>query len=128
MRPSPLVDVAQRLGVEITWQPLPPDRLGGCSVDGSRIRLASHDAAVFFHELAHAAHARLNGGQLKGGQHTGQETVAEFTAAVLMQFYGLQDRSGNAWRYIQGYSKDPLKAIVKALSTVEKVLHLLEIA
>lgn len=62
---------------------------------------------------------------LKGGQCTGQETIAEFTAAVLMRLYGLGDRSGNCWRYIAGYAKDPLRAIVRALTTVEKVLALL---
>lgn len=120
----PLVDVAQRLGIEVTYLPLPSDRLGACSVDGSRIRLGSHDPSVFFHELAHAAHARIEG-KLRGGQHTVQETVAEFTAAVLMHLYGLGDRTGNCWEYIQGYAQDPLAAIVKALGTVEQVLALL---
>ena len=50
---------------------------------------------------------------------------AEFTAAVLMHLYGLGDRTGNCWRYIQNYAPDPLQAIVKALGTVEKVLALL---
>jgi hypothetical protein len=77
-----------------------------------------------FHELAHAAHARIEGG-LKGGQHAGQETVAEFTATVLMHLYGLGDRTGNCWKYVQGYAANPLQAIFKALHTVEKVLALL---
>ena len=93
-------------------------------MDGSEITLGTHDPEVFFHELAHAAHARIDG--LRPGQHTDQETIAEFTAAVLMALYGLGDRTGNAWRYIQSYSKDPLTAIQRALSTVEKVLILLE--
>ena len=63
--------------------------------------------------LAHAAHAKLEG-KLQGGQDAGQETVAEFTAAVLMHLYGLGDRTGNCWKYIQYYASDPLQAIVKA--------------
>jgi hypothetical protein len=120
----PLADVAERLGIDVTYIPLPPGRLGRCKVNGSRIDLGSHDPQIFFHELAHAAHARVEG-RLKGGQDPRQETVAEFTAAVLMHLYGLGDRSGNCWRYIQEYAVDPLLAIVKALSTVEKVLALL---
>ena len=120
----PLEDVARSMGIDVRYLPLPEDRLGACSVDGERIKLGSHDPMVFFHELGHAAHAKL-AGKLQGGQHTGQETVAEFTAAVLMHLYGLGDRTGNCWRYIQGYAPDPLQAIVKALGTVEKVLALL---
>ena len=39
--------------------------------------------------------------------------------------YG-HDYSGNAWSYIKGYNSDPLKAIFSALSTVEKVIALIE--
>ncbi len=120
----PLANVARDLGVSVEYLPLPPGRYGDCTARGDQIRLATHDEAVFFHELAHAAHARIDG-KLKGGQHSDQETVAEFTSAVLMQMYGLRDHSGNAWRYISRYNADPLVAIVKALSTVEKVIALL---
>jgi hypothetical protein len=123
----PLAEVAERLGVDLQYVPLPPDRLGDCDVTGEHIRLGSHDPSVFFHELAHAAHAKLNG-KLTGGQNVQQETIAEFTAAVLTQLYGLGDRSGNAWRYIKSYAKDPLQAIIKALNTIEQVLVLLEAA
>ena len=121
----PLMEAAERLGVQVTWQPLSSSRLGDCTTNGTRINLGTHDPAVFFHELAHAAHAKLNG-RLNGGQDAHQETVAEFTAAVLMDLYGLGDCTGNAWHYIQAYNKDPLKAIFQALSTVGKVLELLE--
>ncbi len=120
----PLADVAKRLGVRVDYIPLPVGKLGSCATDGSHIRLGTHDVETFFHELAHAAHARLEG-KLKGGQDTRQETIAEFVGAVLMQLYGLGDRSGNAWNYIKLYSDDPIQAIVRALSTVEKVLALL---
>ena len=120
----PLTDVARRLGVSVEWRVLPADRLGSYAIDGSRIRLGTQDPAVFFHELAHAAHSRING-KLTPGQTVEQETTAEFTAAVLMHLYGLGDRTGNAWRYIEGYSKEPLVAIQRALNTVEKVLALL---
>jgi hypothetical protein len=120
----PLLDVAHKLGIDVSYQPLPPDRLGDYAPGTDSIRLGTHDHATFFHELAHAAHKRVDG-QLKGGQNEAQETIAEFTAAVLMELYGLGDYSGNAWRYISHYADDPLTAITKALATVEKVLHLL---
>lgn len=122
----PLADVAANMGINVSWTPTPPDRMGEYSPGKNAIRLGTHDTKTWFHELAHAAHARLDG-ELKSGQDAKQETIAEFTACVLMELYDLGDRSGNAWHYIAGYSKDPLAAIVKALATVEKVLNILDI-
>ncbi len=119
-----LVTVAQKFDIDVSYVPVTPEKLGDCTKDGSQIRLGSHDPAVFFHELAHAIHARI-AGALQGGQHTEQETIAEFTACVLMDVYGYPDHSGNAWAYISQYAKDPLIAITKALKTVENVLHVL---
>jgi hypothetical protein len=120
----PLVEVAKKFGIVVDYMPVAPDRLGDCTSDGSKITIGTHDPSVFFHELAHAIHARIIG-KLKGGQNAEQETVAEFTAAVLMNIYGLENHTGNAWRYISYYSDDPLVAITKALGTVEKVLTVL---
>mgnify|MGYP001076257670 CR=1 FL=1 len=118
----PLYELAQRMGVEVEWTALPSGRLGDCTVKGDRIRVDTHDWAVFFHELAHAAHARVE--KLQPGQITKQEVVAELTATVLVQMYG-HDRTGNCWKYISSYSDDPLKAIGQAISDVEKVLAML---
>jgi len=120
----PLYEVAQKMGVSIEYSPTASDKLGDCQIDGNKIRLGSHDVRIFFHELAHAIHARIDG-KLKPGQQVGQETVAEFTSAVLMNLYGYTDSTGNAWDYISSYSHDPLLAITKALGTVEKVLKVL---
>ena len=118
----PLYELAQRMGVEVEWMALPSDRSGDCTVKGDRIRVATHDCGVFFHELAHAAHARVE--ELQPGQISNQEVVAELTATVLMQMYG-HDRTGNCWKYISRYCDDPLKAIGQATSDVEKVLAVL---
>lgn len=120
----PLLDVAQKFGLAVEYAPISPDKLGDCQTDGSKIRLGTHDSAVFFHELAHAIHARIDG-ELKQGQNKTQETVAEFTSAVLMDLYGVGDSSGKAWSYISHYSDDPLIAITKAMGIVEKVLAIL---
>jgi antirestriction protein ArdC len=125
--PPPLADVAERLGVRVTWQPVPEDRLGDCASDGSEMNIGTHDASVFFHELAHAVHARVNGGTLAGGKVKEKEAVAEFTSCVLMELYGVGDTSGNAWRYISHFNKkNPLQAVVKALGEVEAILQVLE--
>ena len=121
----PLHDVAETLGIAVRWAPKMGSAWGSAATDGTRVLLSSYDAPVFFHELAHSIHARINGG-LQGGQRADQETVAELTAAVLSQLYGV-DWSGNAWTYISGYnSSDPLAAITAALGTVGQVLAFLE--
>ena len=120
----PLFDVAKKFGIAVEYSPISPDKLGDCQTDGSKIRLGTYETAVFFHELAHAIHARIDG-ELQQGQHKTQETVAEFTSTVLMDLYGVGDTSGKAWNYISHYSDDPLIAITKAMGTVEKVLSVL---
>jgi len=119
-----LIEVAKKFKISVEYVPILPDRLGDCTSDGKNIRLGSHSPAVFFHELAHAIHARIEG-TLQGNQNVEQETVAEFSAAVLMDLYEYQDHSGNAWHYISHYAKDPLIAISKAMRTIEKVLEVL---
>jgi len=119
-----LVSVAKKFGISVEYVPTLPDRLGDCTSDGKSIRVGSHNPAVFFHELAHAIHAQISG-KLEGKQTEVQETIAEFTATVLMDIYGYTDHTGNAWNYISKYAKDPIIAISKALSMVEKVVSVL---
>jgi hypothetical protein len=120
--PPPLAEVCQRLNVPVHYVPGIPNALG--DTDGSRIHLNTTDPHIFFHELAHVLHRHLDDGELVGSTKH-RESVADFTACVLMQFYGLGDRTGNTWRYIQTYNKDPLKAINYALATVEAILGFL---
>jgi antirestriction protein ArdC len=122
--PPPLYDLALRMGIDVIYAPLPEDRWGDYSPSRDSIRLATHDEATFFHELAHAAHKRLRG-ELKEGQDAEQETVADLAACVLMDLYGLRDDTGNTWKYIFHYHPDPLTAICKAVSEVEQVLAVL---
>ena len=119
-----LMELAKKFKISVEYVPILPDRLGDCTSDGKNIRLGSNSPAVFFHELAHAIHAHIEG-KLQGNQNVEQETVAEFSAAVLMDLYVYQDHSGNAWHYISHYAKDPLIAISKAMRTIEKVLEVL---
>ena len=119
----PLMDVAVRMGLSVTYAATGDGSLGWCTTDGKTITLDSHDPSILFHELGHAAHKRVKG-QLKGGQDPHQETTAELAACVLMDLYGY-DRTGNAWAYIASYNEDPLRAILKAVDEVGKVLGLL---
>lgn len=118
----PLYDVAEHLGVTVAYGEIGSGAEGWFSSKREHIQLGVHDPATFFHELAHAAHNKLE--PLKGGQDESQEVVAEFTAAVLSEMYGIP-HSGNAWQYISAYADEPLTAIFKALSTVEKVIDLI---
>lgn len=122
----PLADVAASMDISVSWEPTRPGILGSASPDGTTVKLGTQDPSVFFHELAHAVHAKIEG-DLQGGQHADQETAAEFTACALMWLYGLGDYTGNAWRYIQHYNKkDPIAAIAKAMATVEQILDVLQ--
>jgi hypothetical protein len=104
---------------------------GSCQVDGSAITLNTDSAKVFFHELAHAAHAKVTDGKLKGGQHAYQEIVAEFTAEVLRRIVNPddQDTSGNSYQYIKHYAEaegwNIGDACVKVLRDAGKVVELI---
>lgn len=124
----PLTNIAHAFNILVEYTPM-IDRRGDCSMNGQNIRLGADSPKTWFHELSHALHAKLDGG-LNGGQdkkfYADQETVAEFTACVLMDIYGYGDYSGNAWDYIGGYHSDPLKAIMKASVKVGEILALIE--
>lgn len=120
----PLIEVAHKFGVDIGYEPM-IGALGYCTLDAKNIRLATPDEHVFFHELAHAAHKQVKNNrdeEMVGGQDAHQETVADLTACVLMEMFGLRDDTGNTWKYISHYNEDPLKAIMKAVRDVEGVL------
>lgn len=95
-----------------------------------KIRLASPNEVIFWHELSHAAHRRVLG-KLTKGQNNDQEIVAELAAQVLAQMMGTQIEStlGNSYLYIKSYSermgKDIGMACLSVLSQVEKVLYLI---
>lgn len=120
----PLYDVAQRLGIAVRWQPLLGD-YRGCFYPGrNAITLCTHDAVTFFHELAHAAHNTFR--PLKGGQHVGQEVVAETVAAVLCSLYGFDGFIWHGARYVEGYAGENAgRAVMKVLADVEKVLAMI---
>ena len=122
--PPPLASVAKKLGIKVTYLPgeQQPTALGSVDPEGKGIALSTHSSKTFFHELAHAADARLRG-KLEPGQHEDQEIRAELTACILSQMYG-EDYRGNTWAYISHYApNDPLSAIMQAANDVEDILE-----
>jgi hypothetical protein len=117
----PLYEVATRLGVTVTFQPIIPDRLGDCG--HGKINMGTDDPRVFWHELAHAAHQATDP-EYKDRSSQYKEIVAEFTACVLATLFGY-DYSGSSWQYLKMFSSDPLKAIMKAGHHIDQVLNLI---
>ena len=120
--PPPLSDVAERFGLTVRYGGFLGKYYGYYAGGRREIMLCTHDAPVFFHELAHAAHHRVKGA-LKGGQDVRQEAVAELSATVLARLYGI-DWTGNAYQYIAGYAGhgDVHRLCLSVLADVEKVL------
>jgi hypothetical protein len=125
----PLFDVAGRLGVEVRWLPTDGRAYGYYCHGREEVVLCSPDAAVFWHELGHAAHQRVlerSGRALKGGQHAGQETVAETVAAVIARLYDVElGQITTSADYIRGYAGDPAKAVMRVLAEVQACLDLI---
>lgn len=123
--PPPLVDVAEQFGLSVSYQTFATKYYGYYQGGSKRIVLATHSAQVFFHELAHAAHERVEG-DLKGGQVPSQEIIAELTAATLAQMYCPEANLGFSYDYVKGYAKKSKKSIERAclavINTVSKIL------
>ena len=123
--PPPLVDVAEQFGLSVSYQTFASKYYGYYQGDSKRIVLATHSAQVFFHELAHAAHHRIEG-DLKGGQIPSQEIIAELTAATLAQMYCPESNLGFSYDYVKSYAEKSKKSIDRAclavINTVGKVL------
>ena len=120
----PLVEVAKAWGLEVRYARI-SNAYG--AYDRTAITLSTEDQEDFFHELAHAAHDRIE--KLKGGQHREQEAIAELSAAVLSRLYGHNYDSG-AWQYLAYYAGEKTPEAVgrlclSVLSKVEKVLKLI---
>jgi hypothetical protein len=126
----PLISVATSWNVDIRYAPNVAQYYGyyAANTERKEIVLCTHDEDVFFHELAHAAHDRING-QLQPGQQWDQEIVAELAAATLMHLYGRQAQDGRAYQYIRAYAgkagKSAHQACLSVLEQVRQVLSLI---
>jgi hypothetical protein len=120
-----LVDVAEQFGLSVSYQTFASKYYGYYQGGSKRIVLATHSAQVFFHELAHVAHERVEG-DLKGGQVPSQEIIAELAAATLAQMYCPEANLGFSYDYVKRYAEKSKKSIDRAcltvINTVGKVL------
>ncbi len=122
----PLYDVAEALGVNVQYAPFRGRAYGWFHPEARTITLTSPDAAVFFHELAHAVHHEI--APLAPGQVPTQEIVAELSAAVLASLYGYPTHLGTQLRYIRAYAdeaapQDALRVILGTLAQVDAVIR-----
>jgi len=126
----PLLERAQEWGISVSSIPGNYFFHGSYSKTQKKISLATDEEGVFFHELAHAAHEKVNG-DLKNGQDPFQEIVAELSAQALCRLVGKtsQNTIGNSYRYIESYAKkfdlSPYSACMRVMRDTEKVLKLI---
>ena len=126
----PLLDRAKEWGISVKAVPGNYRYRGYYSPDRQEIALATPEEKIFFHELAHAGHEKVNG-KLKNGQDPIQEIVAELSAQALCRMVGKKekDTTGNSFRYIDRYAKKVNMTVhlacLKVMSETEKVLNLI---
>ena len=123
----PLAGVAETWGIKVRFDATRHGEYGSYSKSDAEIRLCTDDVGTFFHELAHAAHSRLE--TLKPGQDPRQEAIAQLASCVLGKMYGY-DMDGYTYNYIAHYegSASPEsvgRACYRVLGTVEKILGLI---
>ncbi len=136
----PLLAVAEKWGIKVNATWICGGARGSYAIDGSEIQIgveAQHAPKVFFHELAHASHARLMkkwGKKMTGGQDPLQEITAELSAEILRRVLDPEgeiypDTSGNSLEYVQIYARaggmDLNAALVKVLGEVSQVVNLI---
>jgi antirestriction protein ArdC len=115
----PLVEVAEAWGIPVEFELFRGNYYGAYNPTAEYIKLATPDESTFLHELAHAAHKRVNG-TIQGGQHAGQEIVAELSAAVLAHHLGLETNLGHSYKYIETYARSIDKTAVEGCMAVLK--------
>ncbi len=119
--PPPLMHVAERMGLDVKWEPGdgPSNGYYMPSKDVIRIHVDTDGVGVgtFFHELAHAVQNRLFG----LGNYAQDEVVAELTAASIASLYGYDDRINYSWEYIKGWAS-AVDSNAKPIDVVKKVI------
>lgn len=121
----PFFDVAEKLGLKVSYQPFNGRALGSYSPGTKQIKLSAQDAFVFFHELAHAVDNQIE--VIRPGRLAVAEITAEMTAAVLCELQGITGYQSSTYDYIRHYStsKEPqaiLQAIMSVAGRVEEIV------
>lgn len=126
--PLPLLDVAEKWGIEVKGIAFQGGIMGYYQASNSFIALASPEEKTFFHELAHVSQDKL-GMLRKERQNKFNEVTAEVSALVLSEVVGRENpNAGATYNYIKGYigteNKEEIgKYLIKVLSDVEKIVN-----
>ena len=118
-------DVADKLGINVSYRPITGNYLGQYSISTNSIKLCSQDAVVYYHELAHAIHATFV--DLRVFNRDKAEVVAEFSALVLANIAGVNGFEVQGFDYIEHYAKEHshnsiMQEIFSVLHDVEKIV------
>ena len=118
-------DVADKLGINVSYRPIIGNYLGQYSICTNSIKLCSQDAIVYYHELSHAIHATFV--DLKVYNKAKAEVVAEFSALVLANIAGVSGFEAQGFDYIEHYAKEHshnsiMQEIFSVLNDVEKIV------
>ena len=122
----PFFDVAEKLGIQVSYSPMKGAALGSYSVNNDTINLHANDAVVYYHELAHALHHHLCV-DLKKYDRDKAEIVAEFAAVVLCELSDIHGYEQQGYEYIKSYCRNDkpeivLKKIMQILGDVETIV------
>jgi hypothetical protein len=126
--PPQLAAIAKKWGIKITYGTSSRGEFGSYDIQSDSIHLATDSIVTGFHEMAHAAHARLE--KLKPTQDPEQETIAQLSACVLASIYGYDSEIEYTWNYIGSYAEGKTpemvgKMCLRVLAKVQKILKMI---
>ncbi len=122
----PLHEVAVKWGIDIKYVPKTSGIWGWYQAGTERIQLMTQDVKTFFHELAHAAHFKIEPNAVLSSKKY-LETIAETAAITLCRMYGFEGWEGHGKDYIDGWNgnNETHKSILSCLNTIEKTVSLI---
>ena len=111
----PLVGVAKAWGLDVTTYNGAKAGAKGYYKHGTAIALGVENLSTWAHELVHAADFRTGKLVKSSGQNKGNEVVAEFGGAIVLNMLGLECDAdlGGAWEYITSYCDGERAKVVK---------------
>jgi hypothetical protein len=110
----PLVEVARAWNLTVaTFNAEGGKRLGSYCL-GSSIALGVENLSTWAHELVHGADDRRGTLNRSVGQDLGNEVVAEFGGAILLEAlgYSVESDRGGAYQYIQGFAQQAKRDVL----------------
>jgi len=102
----PLVEAARSWGLSVATFDAQAGGALGWYRHGASIALGVENLSTWAHELVHAADDRCGTLARRPGQDLGNEVVAEFGGAILLEAlgYSVESDRGGAYQYIESYA------------------------